>query len=134
MEEIEKITENHRFRIAITFVVGFLLIFLVALIGEILGVYQGVANLAAIFSGWLTAVIGFYFLGQSAAQARQQTREATREAVKAREDKSSMEEEKLGIIHKGKPQIEELRDIIDEYKSLIEELITKMEQLGKEVE
>jgi uncharacterized protein HemX len=131
MSEVENMTENHRFRIAIVFIVGSIAILMVALVGEILGSYQGVANLAGILSGWLTAVIGFYFLGQSEAQARQRSREATMEAAKAKEEKSSAEEEKMRIIHKGKPNIEELQDIIQGYKALIEELIAKLDEMEK---
>ena len=127
MEDLGRMTETHRYRLAIVFVGGFLAILMVALVGEILGIYKGIENLAAIFSGWVTAVIGFYFLGQSAAHAQQRTRDATEEAVKARQAKSDIENAKRRITFEGKLNVEELRHIIEDYQRLVEELIKKLE-------
>jgi H+/gluconate symporter-like permease len=43
--------------------------------------YTQTTQLAAIFSGWITTIVAFYFYGQSSAQAQTQIKAATQTAA-----------------------------------------------------
>ena len=77
-------TEKHRFWLAILFIGGFLIIMVVALLGTFAQVFTGIEDLAAIFSGWITAVMGFYFLQSNTEKAQEQTTQAISQADAAR--------------------------------------------------
>ena len=67
-------TEKFRFYLAMVLIMGFLI-----LIGlSLLGGYTDPLVLAGIFSGWIAAVMGFYFIQQGADKAHAQALEATK--------------------------------------------------------
>jgi len=76
--------ENHRFWLAILFIGGFLVIMFTALLGTFFQVFTGIKDLAAIFSGWITAVLAFYFLQSNTEKAQEQTSTAILYAEEAR--------------------------------------------------
>jgi len=65
---LQESTESHRFWLAVVLVGGFVLILLVAMVGG----YEEPSALAGIFSGWIVAIIGFYFIQQASDRAAQQ--------------------------------------------------------------
>jgi hypothetical protein len=67
----EKTTEcdKSRFWIALALIVGMLIILVISVAQA---QYTQTEQLAAIFSGWITSIVAFYFYGQSNAQAQAQ--------------------------------------------------------------
>lgn len=143
-DTLQKSTENHRFRLAILFIGGFLIIMFAALVGEFLGVYDSLKDLAAIFSGWITAVMGFYFLQQNTEKAQQQTIEITKDASEARKTSELAVKKtakltsvsRLNIldiketIGKQEENMKKQRATIEKQNIFINELISKLEELG----
>ena len=69
----EKATEcdRSRFWIALALIVGMLIILVISVAQA---QYTQTEQLAAIFSGWITSIVAFYFYGQSNAQAQSQVK------------------------------------------------------------
>ena len=82
-EENDCDRENHRYRIAFLLILGLLIIVVIPVINKN---YDNAADLAAIFSGWITSVVGFYFLQQNTEKAQQQTTIAAKDAAEARKE------------------------------------------------
>ena len=82
-EENDSDRENHRYRIAFLLILGLLIIVVIPVINKN---YDNAADLAAIFSGWITSVVGFYFLQQNTEKAQQQTTIAAKDAAEARKE------------------------------------------------
>jgi len=80
-EENDCDRENHRYHIAALLIGG--LIFIIS-IPVCYKNYENAGDLAAIFSGWITSVVGFYFLQQNTEKAQQQTTIAAKDAAEAR--------------------------------------------------
>jgi hypothetical protein len=68
--QAQESTEYHRYILAMLFIGSFMAIMGLAVIGTIFWAYTGIANLVGFFSGWIAAIIGFYFLQQNAAGAQ----------------------------------------------------------------
>ncbi len=67
-----------RFYIALALIVGMLIILVISVAQA---QYTQTTQLAAIFSGWITTIVAFYFYGQSSAQAQNQLKAATQTAA-----------------------------------------------------
>lgn len=132
-DTLQKSTESHRFSLAILFIGGFLIIMFAALLGEFAGKYTGLKDLAAIFSGWITAVMGFYFLQQNTEKAQQQTTEATKEAADARRTSERAAEKTAKLTSVSESNVMGLKETIEEQKEFINELILKLEEIGAQL-
>jgi len=135
-DTLEKSTEKHRFQLAMLFIGGFLFIITLALAGEILGIYSGVGDLAATFGGWITAVIGFYFLQQNTERAQQQAKDATKNAASSRKDavdamkeSKHMTKIKAELTSVGKSSLLRLRETMKELEGIIGK---QRETMGKQ--
>ncbi len=75
-------TESHRFYLAVLIVVA-----MVSLISipTFFRDYDSSKELAAIFSGWITAIVGFYFLQQNTERVYEELKKVSQEAREARE-------------------------------------------------
>ena len=87
--------EQHRFLLAAFLIGGFLLLLGIDLSK---GDYIDVATLAGIFSGWIVAIIGFYFMDQASDRTQQQALSITDKA----------ERKVAGIADKGSQSAEDL--------------------------
>ena len=78
------------------------------LIVLIISVLQGqlteTQQLAAIFSGWITSIVAFYFYGQSNAQAQNQIKTSTQVATESNQ-RADTAEKKLGKINSMLPTL-----------------------------
>jgi len=87
--------EQHRYNLASLLIGGFLII----LGGDLwMGGYFDIATLAGIFSGWIVAIIGFYFMDQASDRTQQQAISITGKAerkVSGMADKASQSVEDL---------------------------------------
>ena len=83
-----------RFYIALALIVGMLIILVISVAQA---QYTQTTQLAAIFSGWITTIVAFYFYGQSNAQAQTQLKEATQTAANS-EQRANQAEHKLSNI------------------------------------
>jgi hypothetical protein len=63
--------DRSRFWIALAIIVGMLIILVISVAQA---QYTQTEQLAAIFSGWITSIVAFYFYGQSNAQAQAQNK------------------------------------------------------------
>ena len=80
-EEKDGDRENHRYHIAFLLIGGLIIILVIPVLYKN---YESAGDLAAIFSGWITSVVGFYFLQQNTEKAQQQTTIAAKDAAEAR--------------------------------------------------
>jgi methyl-accepting chemotaxis protein len=133
---IQKSTEYHRYGLAMLLIGGFLVIMFAGLIGAIFFSYAGMESLAATFSGWITAVIGFYFLQQNTERAQLQSRDATRQAAVASQEVVSATKKVVettnkasNLYDKGKAGISDLEKTIKEQADFIDQLVTKIQEL-----
>ena len=92
----KKITEGDgsRFLIALALIVGMLIILVISVIQA---QYTQTEQLAAIFSGWITTIVAFYFYGQSNAQAQTQIKTATQSAVNSQQRATKAESKLTNI-------------------------------------
>ena len=92
----EKLTDGYgsRFFIALALIVGLLIILIISVVQ---GQYTQTTQLAAIFSGWITSIIAFYFYGQSNAQAQSQIKTTTLAAANS-DHRANQAERKLSNI------------------------------------
>jgi hypothetical protein len=111
-----------------TFVLGFLSVIFLALLGEIFFEYSGVKDLAAIFSGWITAVLGFYFLQQKVETAEQREHTAVQEAREAKVGKTIQRSKLLGTVAASTENLIGLMKELEEYRTLTEELISELKE------
>lgn len=99
----------YAFGIALTLILGFLIVILIPTLRQDV---QSAKDLAAIFSGWIVAIVGFYFI-QS--QARQAVKYATGERG----------------LEQGRSAIETMESAIERYKERNEELEENVRELGE---
>lgn len=64
--------------------------------------YDNAGDLAAIFSGWITSVVGFYFLQQNTEKAQQQTTIAAKDAAEARKAVSDSAKTSVNLVEVNK--------------------------------
>lgn len=83
-----------RFFIALALIVGLLIILVISVVQA---QYTQTTQLAAIFSGWITSIVAFYFYGQSNAQAQSQIKTVTQSAANS-EIRANQAERKLSNI------------------------------------
>ena len=83
-----------RFYIALSLIVGMLIILVISVAQA---QYTQTTQLAAIFSGWITTIVAFYFYGQSNAQAQTQIKAATQAAASS-EQRAILAERKISNI------------------------------------
>jgi hypothetical protein len=121
---LQQSTESHRFWLATLFILGFLAIMFTALFG----LYTGVKDLAAIFSGWITAIMGFYFLQQNTERAQQQTMIVTKGASDAIRTSERATEKTAKLASVNEENILELQGTIRDQEKLISELISTLEK------
>lgn len=76
-------------------IVGMLIILLISVIQA---QYTQTEQLAAIFSGWITSIVAFYFFGQSNAQAQTQIKTTTHLAINS-DHRATKAETTLGNIN-----------------------------------
>lgn len=84
--------DRSRFYIALTIVGGLLIVLIIAVLQGQLSETQ---QLAAIFSGWITSIVAFYFYGQSNAQAQAQIQTSVQAAAQS-EQRATVAEKKIG--------------------------------------
>lgn len=106
--------ELYRFCLATILISGFLILICIAMIGG----YADPNILAGIFSGWIAAVIGFYFIQQGAERAQEQAAQATRTTTRLQEEAQSTR----AI---GMSEVDELRDVA---RKEIERLTKQIEE------
>ena len=87
-------SNGSRFYIALALIVGMLIILVISVAQA---QYTQTTQLAAIFSGWITTIVAFYFYGQSNAQAQTQLKEAA-QTVADSEQRANQAERKLSNI------------------------------------
>jgi H+/gluconate symporter-like permease len=84
-----------RFFIALSLIVGMLIILVISVAQA---QFTQTTQLAAIFSGWITSIVAFYFYGQSTAQAQTQIKTVTQSAANS-EQRATQAERKLSNIN-----------------------------------
>lgn len=107
--------EQHRYYLAALLIGGFLL-----LLGYDLweGGYFDIATLAGIFSGWIVAVIGFYFMDQASDRTQQQALTITGKA----------ERKVTGIADKGSQSADDLEQSVKAGKQAIAEAMRQKDE------
>ena len=118
--------ENHRFWFAVLLISGMLIIISIPIFQ---GKYDDGKNLAAVFSGWITAVVGFYFLQQNTEKAQQQAQQAIKDGESARRDSISASDKLAKISSLSTSKIHELET---DTESLSKSLETLLERIKKE--
>jgi predicted tellurium resistance membrane protein TerC len=82
--------EAKRFGVAFTIILGMIIILIITVLQR---EHQQTLQLAAIFSGWVTSIIAFYFLDQTTTQAQEQTKLH----IQAEEEKKEVERKIVSI-------------------------------------
>lgn len=80
MEQPTSIRNDSRFWIALSIIFGMMIILIIT-VGQ--AQYTQAEQLAAIFSGWVTSIIAFYFLDKTTTQAQSQVQNSTKLQVQA---------------------------------------------------
>ncbi len=101
------IRDDSRFWIALSIILGMMIILIITVIQA---QYAQTTQLSGIFSGWVTTIIAFYFMGKTTSKAQTQAKASAQLQAKA-ESKVQYYEKKVGRI----------RDIISMHESLAEE-------------
>ncbi len=100
---------SYAFWIALTLILGFLVVILIPTLGQDV---QSAKDLAAIFSGWIVAIVGFYFIQN---QARQAVKYATGERG----------------LEQGRSAVETMESAMKSYKKRNAELEENVKELGE---
>ncbi len=134
-------TERHRFLLAMLFIGGFLIIMGVALVGSFTASFTGLENLATVFSGWITAVIGFYFLQSNTEKAQEQATVAITQADNARKAAQSASKCIPLLAAANEANIEDLKAALQTYEgkmkekdALIQALLERLESVANQLE
>jgi len=145
--QVQESTENHRFILAMLLIGSFMVIIGLAVLGTIFWGYTGIANLIGFFSGWIAAIIGFYFLQQNAAGAQAAAKVAIDSAAeehalahKAQDQKSRLALETNTIMNKVTITLNEILSRSEELKRArelkqpedVQTFQTEVERLSKE--
>jgi|WetSurMetagenome_2_1015567.scaffolds.fasta_scaffold186233_2 hypothetical protein len=75
--------DRNRLAIALTLIVGLIIILIIPVVQ---GQFTQAEQLAAIFSGWITTIVAFYFYGQSNAAAQTQINNTAASAAKSEQE------------------------------------------------
>jgi hypothetical protein len=111
------IKNDSKFWIAATIILGMMIILTITVLE---GQFSQTQQLAGIFSGWVTSIIAFYFLGQTTQQAQSQIKDSTQSQVKA-ENKAETLDNKL-------KRIEDLISIPETFREANIETYQAMQQ------
>jgi len=114
---LEERTEFHRFFLAAILVVGFMFVLIVAMAGG----YAEPSALASIFSGWIVAIIGFYFLGQASDRVQQQATIITDKTRKMTDLITQTDDGTYDSLNKKmEAKLDDLEGQINKYRTLID--------------
>jgi len=137
-EENDCDREKHRYHIALLLLGGLIAILLIPVFYKN---YDNATDLAAIFSGWITSVVGFYFLQQNTEKAQQQTTIAAKDAAEARKDVVSAAKTATALVDvnevtsfEWKKKFEEANQSRAIYEDLYEEAQTMIKELFQELD
>jgi hypothetical protein len=130
---IEGSRERYRFSLAFLLLGGF--IFLIA--AAMMGGYADPIVMAGVFSGWIAAIIGFYFIQQNAEDAIDQANKATSLSsdIRAETAKKIAEVESVStamfdsIQEAVEKKTKELRETAKKKDALIAEMIAEYEKV-----
>jgi hypothetical protein len=100
------------------------------LLGTIFWGYTGIANLVGFFSGWIAAVIGFYFLQQNTSDAQAQAKTATESAATQTERANTENQKKVNLANAAKTNLDDLEATVSQ---LAENLKALKEKTAKQV-
>ncbi len=129
-------TDDHRFALAVILVAGFMILIGIAMMGG----YKAPIDLAGIFSGWIVAIIGFYFLEQSSERsAKQQSNALSNVGQRSLDILLAAPEQKFEkLVQTTKEKIDELereknvyREIAERYRKVAEELVSEDEGVNE---
>ncbi|MDD1772266.1 MAG: hypothetical protein LUQ09_05030 [Methanomassiliicoccales archaeon] len=130
--KIEWSREKYRFSLAFLLLGGFIALIAVAMIGG----YADPLVLAGVFSGWIAAIIGFYFIQQNAEDAIAQAGKATElsseiktEAVRKVTEIGSISDTTFEMVQDAvKKQTAQLRETAKKKDALIAEMLAELEK------
>jgi hypothetical protein len=88
--------------IALAIVLGLLIVLVIAVLQ---GQISETQELAAIFSGWVTSIVAFYFYGQSNAQAQTQINNSAQDKAKSDQRATTAETKLNSVKAQGLAQI-----------------------------
>lgn len=117
-------TENHRFYLAVLIVSSLVI---VIFIPTFFRDYSSSKELAAIFSGWITAIVGFYFLQQNTERAQEELKNMIAEAKRAKEETTN-------ALKKTNELSLALESTISQYKRLFHEVVDRTNKKLSELE
>jgi hypothetical protein len=120
--QVQESTENHRFILAMLLICSFMIIIGLAVLGTIFWGYTGIANLIGFFSGWIAAIIGFYFLQQNTAGAQAAAKVAVDSAVEEHALAHKVEDQKSRLALETSTIMNRVTIIINEILSSSEGL------------
>lgn len=123
--------ENHRYHVAVLLIGGLLLIILFPVLFKN---YDSAADLAAIFSGWITSVVGFYFLQQNTDKAQQQTTIAVKDAAEAMKEVASASKTQVNLLGVNEFTKSKWRKRAEMYRGLYEEAETMINEMLQELD
>lgn len=130
-EENDGARENHRYYIAFLLILGLLVIVVIPVINKN---YDNAADLAAIFSGWITSVVGFYFLQQNTEKAQQQTTIAAKDAAEARKEVAGAAKTQVNLASHASTATFEWKKRAEIYRGLYEEAETMISEMLQELD
>ena len=128
--QLQESTESHRYNLAMLFVFSFMVIMFFALLGTIFWGYTGIANLVGFFSGWVAAIIGFYFLQQNTAGAQAQAKVATESAATQTERANTESQKRSNLSLVARSKLDDLEETIND---LAESSKALKEKTGKQL-
>jgi hypothetical protein len=128
--QLQKSTESHRYILAMSFVLSFMAIMFLAVLGTIFWGYTGISTLVGFFSAWVATIIGFYFLQQNTAGAQNQAKVAT-ESAATQTARANQEADKKAQI--AKEAISNIDDSEKANNELLALLTALKEKTGKQL-
>lgn len=126
-QEKTPIRNDSRFWVATVLIVGMLIILIISVLQS---QYTQTTQLAAIFSGWITSIIAFYFYTQTSTQLQNQIRIQAEQESQARARRSALVHDLKGRIMGYETAMKSLaaanraqaaQDTIDEIKAILEQ-------------
>jgi len=130
-EEKDCDRENHRYHVALLLIGGLIFTILIPVAYKN---YGDAGDLAAIFSGWIGSVVGFYFLQQNTEKAQQQTTIAAKDAAEARKEVASVSKTQVNLASHASTASFKWRKRAENYRGLYEEAQTMINEMLKELD
>jgi len=130
-EENDCDRENHRYHVAVLLIGGMLVLLFFPVVCEN---YDNAGELAAIFSGWIGSVMGFYFLQQNTEKAQQQTTIAVKDAAEARKEVASASKTQVNLVGVNEFTKSKWRKRAEMYRGLYEEAETMINEMLQELD